>query len=121
MGVDPAAPPTHVPIPAGKRFALITIVPLEDADMTLRRFDTVVLALQPSPLANPLPSYGIGWPGKAAAIIFEECDFPVPYASALPDRCVHLNWPGTNGANYCLEISTNLTDWTPVCTNTVVK
>jgi hypothetical protein len=29
--------------------------------------------------------------------------------------------PGTNGAGYSVQISTNLVDWVPVCTNMVVK
>jgi hypothetical protein len=122
-GVDYAALSGEVTIPAGRRFALITIVPLEDIDPTARLFDTVVLALKQQPAAtagNP-PPYLVGWPGKAGAVILEENDVLRPSTGTLPDGCFHLGMLGTNGLNFCIQVSTNLTDWTSVCTNTVVK
>jgi hypothetical protein len=122
-GVDYVSIPGTVTIPAGKRFALITIVPLEDVDAAVRPFETVVLALQPPPPppSNSPPPYIVGWPARAAALILEECDTPLPVAGLLPDKCFHACWPGANGLNYCLEVSSDLVNWTPVCTNTVVK
>jgi hypothetical protein len=29
--------------------------------------------------------------------------------------------PATDGQSFCIQLSTNLIDWLPVCTNTVVK
>ncbi len=118
-GVDYATLPGQITIPAGQRFALITIDPLEDVDSTARPYETVVLAL--TPLATATAPYRVGWPGKAAAIILEECNLPVPVTGALNDNCFRVAWPAANGQNYCLQVSTDLLDWTPVCTNTVVK
>jgi hypothetical protein len=123
-GVDYATIPGDVTIPAGKRFALITIVPLEDVDAVARPYETVVLGLTPPPppAANAVVPYIVGWPGKAAAVILEEHNLPVvPVSGSLPDHSFHASWPGTNGFNFCLQISTNMVDWVPVCTNTVVK
>ncbi|MDB6017337.1 MAG: hypothetical protein JWR19_1826 [Pedosphaera sp.] len=121
-GVDYVKIPNQVTIPAGKSFALIVINPIDDTDLVPHRFDTVVLALTLPPTAGPGPyPYSIGWPRKAAAIILEDHDLPVPFAGVLPDGCFRFSRPGLNGVNFCLQVSTNLTDWVPVCTNTVVK
>ena len=29
--------------------------------------------------------------------------------------------PATNGMNFCLQVSSDLVNWLPVCTNTVLK
>jgi hypothetical protein len=118
-GVDYAALPGSVVIPAGKRFALIPVVPLKDADHLFRSYDTVVLSLK-SPTNTP-PPYFVGWPGKAGAVILEDRDLLRPFPAFMPDGCFRAAWPGANGLNFCLQLSTNLTDWIPVCTNTVVK
>ena len=39
----------------------------------------------------------------------------------MVDYTLHISLPATNGMNACLQISTNLVNWLPVCTNTVVK
>ena len=119
-GVDYATIPDHVTIPAGKRFALVTIIPLDDVDPTPRRFDTVVLSLEPPPDGAP-PSYVVGFPDKAAAIILEDIDLPGPPPCVLPDGCFQAAWPATNGTIYSLQTSTNLADWVSLCTNMVVK
>ena len=119
-GVDYVALPGNVTIPAGASFALVTIIPLDDVDPTPRRFDTVVLALEPSPDGTP-PSYVVGFPGKAAAIILEDIDLPGPTPCILPDGCFQAAWAGTNGMIYSLQTSSNLTDWVPIYTNMVVK
>jgi len=122
-GVDYALIPDNVTIPAGKSFALVTIVPLEDVDPTPRLFDTVVLSLTlppPGPVTTP-PPYLIGFPRRAAAIILEDFDLPCPRASVSPDGCFHASLPGANGSVICLQSSTDLVNWTPVCTNMVLK
>jgi len=42
-----------------------------------------------------------------------------PATSVLSDRCFHVMRPGTNGTSWRIDCSTNLVDWTPVCTTTV--
>ncbi len=95
------------------------MVPLKDADYLFRSYDTVVLSLK-SPTNTP-PPYLVGWPGKAGAVILEDRDLLRPLTAFLPDGSFRAAWPGATGLNYCLQLSTNLTDWIPVCTNTVVK
>jgi hypothetical protein len=120
-GVDYATIPDTITIPAAKRYALITILPLSDADSAFRHYDTVVLALT-KPDATP-PAYRLGSPNKAAAVILEENVLPIvdPTVHSLADGTTHVSLPAPNGMNFCLEISNDLTTWVPVCTNTVLK
>ena len=122
-GVDYAAIPDQVTILAGQRYALITIIPLSDND-TNRSYDTVVLTLTVPPYpTNTLPPYVIGAPAKAGAIILEGGALPIlqPLARLLIDGSVHTSLPGTNGMNFCVQVSTDLVNWVPVCTNTILK
>ena len=124
-GVDYVALPGSVTISAGRRFALITIFPQKVVHASARPFLTVVLALtEPPPPVSPAntpPPYTIGWPGKAEAIILEDCNVALPVTGVLPDATFNVCLPAANGMNFCLQISTNLATWVPVCTNTVVK
>ena len=44
---------------------------------------------------------------------------PCPSISRLSDGLFHLNFPGTTGWRFRIEGSTDLKNWTPVCTNVV--
>jgi hypothetical protein len=66
------------------------------------------------------PDYLLGFPRRAAAIIIDS-DGPHPVTSLLPDGCFHLVTPGPDAAWFYVEYSTNLNDWTPVCTNQVIN
>ena len=115
-GVDYVALPGVVTIPAGERRALITIVPIDDGPPDVNK--TVVLALTPS--TNTPPDYLPGFPHRVAAIIIDS-DGPRAVTGLLPDGCFHLVTPGPDAAWFCIEYSTNLNDWTPVCTNQVIN
>jgi hypothetical protein len=120
-GVDYVTIPNYVVIPTGQRYALITIVPLSDDDSCYRHYDTVVLSLT-VPTNDPT-AYVIGSPSSAGAIILEENYLPIaePMIRNLADNSMHVSLPATNGLNFCLQISTDLVNWLPVCTNTVLK
>jgi hypothetical protein len=123
-GVDYALIPDSVVIPAGKSYALITILPMNDNDSGYRNYDNVVLSLLPPPVvSNTPPAYGIASPSQAGAVILEETFVPMtqPVIHSLADTSLHVSLPATNGMNYCLEISTDMITWLPVCTNTVLK
>ena len=123
-GLDYAAIPNTVSIPAGQRYALITIVPLEDVDLADHSYETVVLELiAPPSVSNAPAEYRVGSPNKAGIVILEETGLPIlpPTVRNLSDHSIHVSLPGTNGLNFCLQVSTNYVDWTPVCTNTVLK
>jgi hypothetical protein len=123
-GEDYETLPGSVVIPAGKTYALITIYPLDDSDSDYRYYDTVVLSLIAPPTAYNSPAtYTIGSPQQAGAIILEENFLPIPQPviHAMEDSSLHISLPATNGMNYSLQISTDMVNWLPISTNTVLK
>jgi len=114
-GIDYVALPGLVTIPAGECRALVTIVPIDDGPPDVNK--TVVLALAPS--TNSPPDYVIGYPPRAAAIIIDPPG-PCPVAGVLADKCFRLALPGPDAAWFCIDYSTNFSDWTPVCTNQAI-
>ena len=114
-GVDFVALPGFVTIPAGERRAFITIVPIDDGPPDVNK--TVVLTLTPS--TNAPPDYLLGFPRRAAAIIIDQG--PCLATGLLPDGCFHLTAPGPDAAWFSIEYSTNMNDWTPICTNQVIN
>jgi len=122
-GEDYETLPGSVVIPAGKSYALITVYPLE-GDASYPYYDSAVLSvIAPPALTNSPPTYAIGSPATAAAIILNDNYLPIPQPliRSMVDYTLHISLPATNGMNACLQISTNLVNWLPVCTNTVVK
>jgi hypothetical protein len=123
-GEDYEMIPGSVTIPAGKSYALITIYPLDDSDSSYRYYDTVILSLLAAPTASNSPAtYSVSSPSSAGAIILEENFLPIaqPVIRNLADNSLHVSLPATNGLNFSLQISTDLVNWLPVCTNTVLK
>jgi hypothetical protein len=120
-GIDYATIPDSVTIPAGKRYATITILPLSDQDSAYRHYDTVILTLTLSTVAPP--PYQVSRPGKAGAIILEENILPLvrPLIRGLSEDAVHVSLPATNGLAVSVQTSTDLINWLPVCTNKVLK
>jgi hypothetical protein len=114
-GVDYVALPGFVTIPAGERRAFITIVPIDDGPPDVNK--TVILALAPD--TNAPPDYLLGFPRRAAAIIIDQG--PCPATGMLPGGCFHLVTPGPDAAWFAIEHSTDLVNWTPVCTNQVIN
>jgi Bacterial Ig domain len=110
-GLDYVTLPGAVTIPAGHRAALIPIVPIDDGPPDLT--STVVLKLTPSGAYMLEPGHS-----AAAAIILDGPTRP-PLASVLPDRCFRINSTGPDGAWFRIESTTDLRNWTPVCTNQI--
>jgi hypothetical protein len=113
-GVDYVALPGSVTVPAGERSAQITVMPIDDGipDIT----STVILKLLPSADTN----YIVGFPSKAAAIILDS-NRPSLTSSMLPDLSFHMNATGPDGAWFHIESSSDLVNWTSLCTNQVVN
>jgi hypothetical protein len=68
---------------------------------------------------NPLPGYVLGFPRRAAAIILDQG--PCPATGMVPGGCFHLATTGPDAAWFSVECSTDLANWTAVCTNQVVN
>jgi hypothetical protein len=115
-GVDYVALPGAVTIPAGQRVVMIPVVPIDDGPPDLN--STVILKLTPS-TTRPL-AYVVGSPGSAAALILDSLS-PTQAASALSDRTFHLSAAGPNGAWFHVEYTTDMLNWTPICTNQVIN
>ena len=115
-GVDYVPLSGLVTIPAGERGARINVVPLDDG--TPDRNRTVILKLEPS--TNSPAGYVLGYPRMAAAMIVDSLK-PLRWTSMLADRTFHLNATGPDGAWFRVECSTDMWNWTPVCTNQVIN
>ena len=114
-GVDYMALPGTVTIAAGERSAQITVVPTGVTNS--RAISTVILSLTRD--TNVPPDYVVGIPPKAEAIILNG-DRPWPATAALSDQTFHLNATGPDGAWFHIECSSDLVNWTALCTNQVV-
>jgi len=115
-GVDYMALSNSVTIPAGQRSAQITVVPLDDGKPDLN--STVILSLNPD--TNAPPDYLLGYPRRAAVFIIDS-DRPRPTVGMLRDDCFHLAATGPDGAWFSVQYSTDMVNWTPICTNQVVE
>lgn len=115
-GLDYATLPGSVTIPAGERSALITVMPIDDGPPDVNT--TVIVKLAKS--TNAPPAYIVGFPRAAAALIVDG-NGPPPFTGLLPGSYFHLAIPGPDAAWFRIEYSTNLSQWTPVCTNQVIS
>jgi hypothetical protein len=111
-GVDYAMLPGSVTVAAGDRSAQITVVPIDDGPPDIT--STVILKLKPD------TNYIIGFPPAAAAIILDS-NRPILSSSMLPDLSFHMNATGPDGAWFHIDSSSDLVNWTSLCTNQVVN
>jgi len=119
-GVDYQTLSGQVTIPAGQRGAQIVVVPI--ADGITEHVETVVLTLQHT-AANTVgatPGYSLGYPSRAAAMILDNSEQRPP-CRKLIDGLFHVCVPGTNGYAFCIRTSTDLQNWTLICTNVVTE
>jgi hypothetical protein len=114
-GVDYVTLPGSVTIPAGDADALIPVVPIDNGPPYLPK--TVILTLNPD--TNAPPDYLVGFPPRAEALILETWPRPLPFL--LPDASFHVNATGPDGAWFCIQYSTNLLNWSSLCTNQVFQ
>lgn len=111
-GVDYVTLPGDVLIPAGERTAMITVMPIDDGPPDIT--STVVLKITPG------TNYLVGFPPAAAAIILDG-RHPRPVTGIVPGNLFHLCSTGPDGAWFHVDYSTDLINWTPLCTNQVVN
>ncbi len=111
-GVQYLALPGSVTIPAGEHSALITVVPIDDGPPEINM--TVILKIK---LAT---NYLIGSPQRAAAYILDQPQIRTA-SEVTTDRCFHLKADGPDGAWFHVDYTTDLMNWTPICTSQVVN
>ncbi len=117
-GVDYVTLPGNVTIPAGQTAATIAVIPIDDGTPDIS--STVVLALQAD--TNTPADYALGFPCRAEVIIIDSFGpRRLPPGSVLPDGSFHLSLTGPDGAWFHIDGSTDLLNWTPLCTNQVVN
>lgn len=109
-GVDYERLSSPVVIPAGTRKAFICVTPVDDA--IPEEPETVILTLNTHP--QIATAYELGEPRTAAAVIMDNDDAVKSGTSILPGRLVQIKLPAATGANFRLEMSTNLMDWITV-------
>ncbi len=116
-GVDYVALPGVATIPAGQTETMITVVP---TDETNDATETVILRLDPS--TNSPPDYVVGFPRRAEALILgDEWPHRLLTGAVLGDHSFHFSAGGPEGAWFRVDYTTDLVNWTPVCTNQVVN
>jgi hypothetical protein len=111
-GVDYVPLSGSVTIPAGQRRAEIDVVPLDDGPPDIN--STVVLKLMSG------TNYVLGFPRSAAALILDQ-GAPRSGEGMLPGNAFHLSSGGPDGAWFHIDYSTDLINWTTICTNQVVN
>lgn len=115
-GVDYAALPGNITIPAGQTEATITLVPVEAVTNVMLK--TAILTLRPT---TSVPAdYTLGFPRSAEAIIVDT-QGPQKIGAFLPDGSFHLSLTGPDGAWFHIDYTMDLINWTPLCTNQVVN
>ncbi len=111
-GKDYKALPESVTLPAGERRARLVVVPIDDREP--ERIETVRLELLAAPLtpvhAHGWPAYLLARPYRAVALILDN-DHRLPPSVHLPDGTFHVCIPVRAGANYEVEVSTDLEVW----------
>ncbi len=114
-GIDYVTLPGLVTIPAGERRADITVMPLDDGTPDIN--STVILKLVPDATGT---NYLLGLPQAAAAIILDSGS-PRAVNGLMPGAVFNISANGPDGAWFHVEYSTDMINWTPVCTNQVVN
>ena len=111
-GIDYVPLSGSVTIPAGERRTDIAVVPLDDGPPD--RNSTVVLKLMAG------TNYVLGFPRSAAALILDQ-GAPRWGEGMLSGNAFHLSSGGPDGAWFHIDFSTDLINWTTICTNQVVN
>ena len=102
-------------VPAGSAYALIPIVPIDNGVTNTSK--TVTLTLTAA--TNAPPDYSIGFPPRAAALIYE--NWLRPPSAVLADGSFHLTATGPDGAWFYVQYSTDMVNWSVASTNQVFQ
>ena len=111
-GVDYVTLNGVVVVPAGQQQAPITVIPLYSK--LTHPISTLILTVAVS------TNYVVGRPKSAAAIILDS-QSPQPATGFLPGNLFQISSTGPEGAWFCVQYSTDLIHWTPLCTNQVIS
>ena len=105
-----------IEIPAGERRARLVVWPKDDRNV--EGIETVIVGLVQ--IHSILPSYRVGFPGRAAAIIVDN-DRVRPPCLWLPDGLFNLCVPVPVEHCYRVEVTRDFKEWTPLCTLPVTE
>ena len=111
-GVDYKQLPGSAVISAGNSSVALIVTPTDDGQR--EDPETVVIKLVPSPELNPLPSYTVGKPGRAAAVIVDN-DYRFPQCQRLSDGLFELYLPLFGNGCFRIEVSDDLRLWVKLC------
>lgn len=118
-GLDYVALPGVATIAAGRRATEIRVLPIDD--LIPEPVETVGLSLRvPPALESSVPSYLIGTPARAAAVIVDN-DRPRPGTGMLSDGCFHIMKPAGEGNWFRIDWTRDMANWTPLCTIQTVE
>ncbi len=111
-GIQYVTLPGTVTIQAGEHSVIVPIVPIDDGPPEINM--TVILKIKLS------TNYFVGSPQRAAAYILDGPQIRAT-SEVTSDRCFHLKGDGPDGAWFRVDYTTDLTTWSPLCTNQVVN
>ena len=111
-GVDYEQLSSPAMIPAGARNVALTITPFDDGQR--ENPESLIIKLVPSPELNPLPTYTVGTPSRAAAVILDK-DYPALHCRRLSDGLFNLCLPFLGGGCFRIEASDDLRLWVTLC------
>ena len=110
-GQDYLKLPGSVNIPAGKRDAQITVVPIDDSER--EPTETVILHLEPPPAGSLTDLYDLDWRDTAGALI-EDKNGSKSEKHSVPKDVFQVRLPGENGKAYRVDVSDDLVHWSTV-------
>ena len=116
-GVDYEELSGVVTIPAGRHGAREVVVPIDDELPEGR--ESVKIRLFVATDEDP-PPYIVGHHGRAGAVIVDR-DFPTPVCRPLKDGLMYVCKVAESGQAFQVEVSTDMIEWTPLETVTVVE
>jgi len=110
-GKDYLELPGKITIPARKRNARVTVVPVNDTEP--EPVETVILQLEPAPSGLSADLYQLDWRNAASALIIDD-DRSKSEQPRLPKNVFHFSLPGEDGTSYRVEVSEDLIRWVTI-------
>ncbi len=117
-GADYETLPGTFMIPAKRRWAALSVIPINDDE--IERAETVVVTLIDAATVSENQRYLIGRSARAGVVINNGVSV-APASQRFEDGTIHICIPAPNGAAFRIEVGTILGEWDVVGTNTVTE